>query len=103
MQQPVSQIALGKDHAVFLTTDSMLYSMGSNQFGQLGFSPNSSQTKKDTEGINAETNLSNKESASQFEELSENDATEVPQSKENIDFYENNIHTFEHPINCEKI
>jgi alpha-tubulin suppressor-like RCC1 family protein len=35
--QTVSQIALGKDHAVFLTTDSYLYSMGSNQYGQLGY------------------------------------------------------------------
>ena len=85
MQQPVSQIALGKDHAVFLTTDSMLYSMGSNQFGQLGFSQNSSLAKKDPEIINVDTNASNKESSSQFEELSENDVTEISPNKEDAD------------------
>lgn len=36
IQSSVSQIALGKDHAVFLTSDNLLYSMGSNQYGQLG-------------------------------------------------------------------
>ena len=85
MQQPVSQIALGKDHAVFLTTDSMLYSMGSNQFGQLGFSQNSSLAKKYPEIINVDTNASNKESSSQFEELSENDVTEIAPNKEDAD------------------
>lgn len=88
---------------MFLTTDSMLYSMGSNQFGQLGFSPNSSLARKDSEVIKMDTNASNKESASQFEELSENDVAEIAPSKEDPDSYENNIHTFEHPINCEKI
>ena len=85
MQQPASQIALGKDHAVFLTTYSMLYSMGSNQFGQLGFSQNSSLAKKDPEIINVDTNASNKESSSQFEELSENDVTEISPNKEDAD------------------
>ena len=85
MQQPVSQIALGKDHAVFLTTDSMLYSMGSNQFGQLGFSQNSSLAKKDPEIIYVDTNASNKESSSQFEELSEIDVTEISPNKEDAD------------------
>jgi hypothetical protein len=81
----------------------MLYSMGSNQFGQLGFSPNSSLARKDSEVIKMDTNASNKESASQFEELSENDVAEIAPSKEDPDSYENNIHTFEHLINCEKI
>lgn len=86
MQHPVSQIALGKDHAVFLTTDSMLYSMGSNQFGQLGFSQNSSLAKKDPEIINFDS-ASNKESNSQFEELSENDVTEIAPNKEDADSF----------------
>lgn len=30
---PVSQIALGRDHVLFLTSESQLYSMGSNMYG----------------------------------------------------------------------
>ena len=32
----MSELALGKDHALLLTTESQLYSFGSNQYGQLG-------------------------------------------------------------------
>ena len=35
----ITQIALGKDHALLLTEDSQLFSFGSNQFGQLGVVP----------------------------------------------------------------
>ena len=36
IKQPAMQLALGKDHAIILTEDSTLYSLGSNQYGQLG-------------------------------------------------------------------
>ena len=36
LPQAVSMMALGKDHAIFVTHESILWSMGSNQFGQLG-------------------------------------------------------------------
>lgn len=32
----VSQVALGKDHALLLTAESELFAFGSNQYGQLG-------------------------------------------------------------------
>lgn len=36
--QVVTQMAIGRDHAVIVTADSALYTFGANQFGQLGIS-----------------------------------------------------------------
>ena len=36
LQHQVTQIALGKDHALLLAAESGLFSFGSNQYGQLG-------------------------------------------------------------------
>ena len=36
LKQPAIELALGKDHAIILTENSTLYSLGSNQYGQLG-------------------------------------------------------------------
>jgi alpha-tubulin suppressor-like RCC1 family protein len=44
--QPVTMMALGKDHAIFVTSSSALYSFGSNQYGQLGIDPQAEKKKK---------------------------------------------------------
>lgn len=36
LRHPVDSIALGKDHALLLTSESQIFSFGSNEFGQLG-------------------------------------------------------------------
>jgi alpha-tubulin suppressor-like RCC1 family protein len=73
-------MALGKDHAIFVTSNSMLYSFGSNQFGQLGIDPTPKKSKNKKGEYDT---MSNEEAPTEGGAAS--------------------LRNYSHPITCEKL